>query len=184
VSVDSSRLSILFYPHPALRVKAEPVPAVNAEVREVAARMIELMRAAPGIGLAAPQVGLGWRMFVAHVPPAEDAPGDGEHPESTEGPVVYINPVLSDPQGGMGFFEEGCLSLPDIRGQVLRPPTVTITATDIEGNRFTQTGTGLLATCWQHECDHLDGVLIIDRMRQIDRIKSRSAIRRLERAGS
>jgi peptide deformylase len=79
-------------------------------------------------------------------------------------------------------YEEGCLSLPDIRGDVLRPPTVTITAYDLQGRQFTTQATGLLARCWQHEVDHLDGVLILDRMTQMSRLRNRSAIRDLERS--
>jgi len=181
VTLDPASLAILSYPNPALRSRGRPLAEVTDEVRAVALRMIEIMHQAPGIGLAAPQVGLPWRLFVADVPPREDDPS-GEIPNATEGPFVYINPELSHPAGTPEFFEEGCLSLPDIRGRVLRPPTITITATDLSGRRFSQTGTGLLARCWQHEADHLDGRLIIDRMRQIDRIKARPAIRQLEKA--
>ena len=88
-------------------------------------------------------------------------------PSATTGPQVYINPVLSKPTGDLEIYEEGCLSLPDIRGDVMRPPTITITYTDIEGRQVTQAATGLLGRCWQHETDHLDGVLIIDKMTQI-----------------
>ena len=134
-----------------------------------------------GIGLAAPQVGLGWRMFVADVPLGEKRVATGDLPSATNGPVVYINPVLSKPTGPVEPYEEGCLSLPDIRGEVLRPPVITITALDVEGNTFTQSATGLLARCWQHEVDHLDGVLIIDKMTAPYRLKNRAAIRELER---
>jgi peptide deformylase len=149
----------------------------------VAEAMVRIMREAEGIGLAAPQVGLDWRMFVADVPEGEKRSASGEPPSATNGPVVYINPVLSKPTGPVEPYEEGCLSLPEIRGDVLRPPAITITALDLEGQEFTQTATGLLARCWQHEFDHLDGVLIIDKMTAPYRIKNRSAIRDLEREG-
>ena len=106
---------------------------------------------------------------IAATPPTADAE-----------PCVYINPVFSEPTGAVVAFEEGCLSLPEIRGQVLRPPQITIGAVDLDGRAFTRTGGGLLARCWQHEMDHLDGVLIIDKMTQIYRLKNRAAIRELE----
>ncbi len=188
MSVAPERLTIVTYPDPVLRRKAEAVPKVTDEVRAVAARMIDLMREARGIGLAAPQVGLSWRMFVAEVfPDDEDEPEgdgtDGDRLRWTDGPVVYINPVISEPHGPVEGGEEGCLSLPEIAGRIMRPPRVTMTATDLEGRRFTQRGAGLLARCWQHEVDHLDGVLILDRMDQMSRLKMRSTVRALEKRG-
>lgn len=180
--IDPASLRIQHYPAPVLRQKAAPVESITDEVRAVAARMIDLMREADGIGLAAPQVGLSWRLFVADVPPSEHRAADTDPPTATRGPVVYINPVLSAPTGPVEPYEEGCLSLPDIRGTVLRPPVITITALGLDGSTFTQTGAGLLARCWQHEFDHLEGVLIIDRMSQMDRLRNRSAIRDFERS--
>ena len=181
MSVDPSILSILHFPDAVLRRRGSDVAEVTDEVRRVAERMIELMFQAEGIGLAAPQVGLSWRMFVAHVPAVEGRSTEVEPPTATASPRVYINPVLSEARGEVVSYEEGCLSLPDIRGDVLRPEVITITATGLDGERFTSTGAGLLARCWQHEFDHLDGVLIIDRMTQMSRLKNRSAIRELER---
>lgn len=179
-----SQLSIVVYPADALRRKAIPVPAVTEEVRDIALRMIQLMREAEGIGLAAPQVGVPWRLFVAHVPEDEDRSASASPPAANLQPEVYINPVLSRPEGDLVGFEEGCLSLPEIRGEVFRPETITIAAMGLDGNPFTRRATGLLARCWQHEVDHLDGTLIIDRMTQMSRLKTRSAVRDLEkRAG-
>jgi peptide deformylase len=179
-AVDVGALRIVEYPAPVLRAKAKPVEKVTEEVREVALRMVELMREAEGIGLAAPQVGLSWRMFVCDVPATEDRSPEHDPPDATAGAQFYINPRLSNPVGALVRMEEGCLSLPDIRGDVLRPPTITITALDLNGKAFTRTATGLLARCWQHEVDHLDGVLIINRMTQMSRLKNRAAIRELE----
>jgi len=184
MSADPDTLNILHYPAPALRQRGKPIKEVTDEIRQVAKRMIQLMFDADGIGLAAPQIGLSWRLFVAHVPPTsgpEPRSTESDPPTATASPVVYINPVLSDPQGAVEPYDEGCLSLPDITGEVLRPPIITITATDLEGNRFTRTGAGLLARCWQHEYDHLDGTLILDRMSQLSRLKNRLAVKRLER---
>lgn len=184
--VDPARLSIVHYPDPILRTRCRPVPEVNDEVRAVGVRMIELMEEARGLGLAAPQVGLPWRMFVCHVP-AEEDDGRGEPVRpgvlrGTEAPTVYINPVLTEPVNPVEASNEGCLSLPDINGDIPRPRGITITALDLWGEAFTQTATGLLARCWQHETDHLDGVLILDRMSQLSRLRVRSAVRGLEKA--
>lgn len=198
MAIDVSSLHIVSYPAAVLRQKALRVPEVTDEVRAVAMRMVELMHQAEGIGLAAPQVGLPWRMFVVHVPaddkrvnntevalpsPPTSATTDAVLMVSNREPQVYINPVISSPEGPPARSSEGCLSLPDIHGEVLRPPVVTITATDLNGRTFAQRGGGLLARCWQHEFDHLEGVLIIDRMTQISRLKNKSAIRDLERSG-
>jgi peptide deformylase len=184
--VDPASLSIVLYPAPILRTRCLPVPEVGDEVRAVGTRMIELMNEAKGLGLAAPQVGLPWRMFVCDVPAEEDhaAPGEGLAVvlRGTEGPTVYINPVLSEPVSPVEASSEGCLSLPDISGDIPRPRGITVTALDLQGRPFTQTGMGLLARCWQHETDHLDGVLILDRMSQLSRLRIRSAVRGLERA--
>ncbi len=184
MSVDPAGLTIRTYPDEVLRAKARPVAAITDEVRAVAHRMIELMHEAEGIGLAAPQVGLPWRMFVAFVPESDKRSASKEPPDAMREARVFINPVLSHPAGAPEPMSEGCLSLPEILGEVLRPPTITVTATGLDGRTFTQTGTGLLARCWQHEADHLDGVLIIDKMTQISRLKNRSAVRELERSAS
>lgn len=186
---DPAALSIITYPDPILRRKAAPIdladPAVRRNVRDVAQRMLELMRDAEGIGLAAPQVGLSWRLFVVNIPPDPDDPDDSpsaELPTSTQGDVIYINPVLSGHRGELEPYEEGCLSLPKVRGDVIRPTLITMTAADPDGTPFTSPGAGLLARCWQHEMDHLDGVLIIDKFTQASRLKARAAVRDLERS--
>ncbi|MBX3367103.1 MAG: peptide deformylase [Phycisphaeraceae bacterium] len=184
MSLDPETLSIVNYPADVLRRRATEITSITDEVRHVARRMISLMHEAEGIGLAAPQVGLSWRMFVAHVP--ED-PEDGRSAAATPvtatlSPTVYINPVLSEPEGIVEPYDEGCLSLPNISGEVLRPPRITITALDLEGRQFSVRAEGLLARCWQHEADHLDGVLILDRMSQLSRLRARRAIKDLERA--
>lgn len=186
MAVDPDTLSIVLYPEPILRTRCRPVPEVNDEVRAVAHRMIGLMFEARGLGLAAPQVGLPWRMFVCHVPVEEDEGGaENDRPgvlRGTEVPTVYINPVLTEPVNPVEAVSEGCLSLPDINGDIPRPRGITISALDLDGTPFTQSGTGLLARCWQHETDHLDGVLILDRMSQLSRLRVRSAVRSLEKS--
>lgn len=182
MNVDPRSLEIVDYPAPVLRQRAQTIPRVDDHVRAVAQRMIELMYDAEGIGLAAPQVGLPWRLFVVDVPENEHRRADESPAGATHGPVVYINPELTRLAGAPEPSEEGCLSLPDIRGDVLRPPLATIAALDERGQPFVADGAGLLARCWQHEFDHLEGVLIIDRMTQLSRLKNRSAVRHLERA--
>jgi len=161
---------IVTYPSPVLRRKADPVGAVTDEVRAVAGRMFELMREAGGVGLAAPQVGLCWRMFVAN---ATGEPDDDQ---------VFINPVLSAATKEQTAAEEGCLSLPDIRAQILRPQGITIDALNLSGESFQIVSDDFPARVWQHEFDHLEGVLILDKMDRLDRIANRRQIKRLEEA--
>lgn len=162
------RRDIVLHPSPVLRAKARPVARIDGEIRDLVAEMREIMGELDGIGLAAPQVGESLRLFVTGARDGEPA-------------RVFINPVLNA-SGPVDTCEEGCLSLPDIRGEILRPPQVRITALDLEGNEFTLESTGFMGRVWQHEFDHLEGILIIDRMRPLDRLANRRAIRALERA--
>lgn len=168
--VKPDQLRILHYPAPVLRQPAEDLSGATDEVRRVAQRMIELMREARGVGLAAPQVGLSWRLFVAN-PTGE--------PEDDR---VFINPTLSNPSAENHIHEEGCLSLPNITGEITRPLRITIDALDEHGNPFKLTSEELPARVWQHEIDHLDGILILDRMPAIDKIANKQAVLDLERA--
>ena len=181
---DVNALRIVNYPAEVLRRRAEDVPEVTDHVRDVALKMIELMLDAPGIGLAAPQVGLPWRLFVAHVPadPEEPDPFVPGVISSTTQPTVYINPELHDYSRDLEPYDEGCLSLPEITGAVRRPTTVSLTATDLEGKRSTIRANGLLGRCWQHEFDHLEGVLIIDKFSPMDRRRAKRALEDLEAA--
>ncbi len=167
MSIVPADLRILHYPAPELRRRAEPVE-IDDTVRTVAARMLELVHEAEGLGLAAPQVGLSWRLFVTR------GKGEGEHDR------VYINPRLSRLGGELALHEEGCLSLPDITAEIRRPATATIAAEDLEGQAFELHNDGGLARVWQHEYDHLEGVLIIDRMLPMDRIANRKPLKALE----
>jgi peptide deformylase len=168
VSIDPSQLRIVHYPDPVLRRRAEAIAEVDDTVRAVAARMIELMHEAEGVGLAAPQVGLPWRLFVCR----------GESEEDPE--QVYVNPELQMERGELVAHEEGCLSLPGITAEIRRPGAVAITARTLDGEPVTRRQEGFLARVWQHEIDHLDGVLIIDRMSKLDRLATRKALKQLE----
>lgn len=170
MSPDPARLHILNFPHPVLRQKARPVERFDDDLRRLAERMFDLMHEAEGIGLAAPQVGVSLRLFVV----------DAHHDEP---PMVYINPELSEYADEFALSEEGCLSLPGIRGEIRRPMGVTIHAQDLSGKSFTRRADDLTARVWQHEFDHLNGVMIIDKMNMRDRLANRRAIRDLEAAG-
>tara|TARA_A100000171_G_scaffold10138_1_gene7887 strand:- start:1484 stop:2068 length:585 start_codon:yes stop_codon:yes gene_type:complete len=184
--IDPAKLRIDLYPTEVLRMKASPVPTedgIDSSHRAIAERMVKLMEGASGIGLAAPQVGLPIRMFVAHVPAdPEGEPDPSGLPNSTESAQAYFNPVITEFSKDLEPYEEGCLSLPGINGEVTRPSTVTMKAIDIDGNEIELKATGLLARCWQHEIDHLDGVLIIDKMSQMSRLKNRARIKSMEKA--
>ena len=146
-------LEIIFYPHPTLRFKSKPVRKVDAELRAMANEMLDLMYESKGVGLAANQVDLPIRMFVAN-PTGEK--GSGEE-------FVLINPEVQRPKGNE-IGEEGCLSLPDLRAEVVRPKSVKISAYDISGQPFEATIEGFLARIFLHEIDHLDGTLFFDRL--------------------
>ncbi len=147
-------LQIIHYPHPTLRHVSKPLKRVDAELREIVRQMFELMYAAQGVGLAANQVDLPYRLFVANLKSDPDEPGE-EH--------VFINPVIRRPKG-LVEGEEGCLSIPGVYGPVKRAETVQIEAYTPSGERIEQTLEGLFARVAQHEVDHLDGVLFIDRL--------------------
>ena len=184
MDVEPENLQILSYPHPALRRKARVVDSITDEVRAVADRMVDLMRAAEGIGLAAPQVGLDWRLFVAEIPEGEERSADVSPATATRSPTVYVNPRIVAFEGDLEPHDEGCLSLPDISGEVRRPPIVTMEAMTLDGGTIRLTAGELLARCWQHEIDHLDGVLIIDKFTPRSRMKNRSLVKELERNAS
>ncbi|MFT5424563.1 MAG: peptide deformylase [Phycisphaerales bacterium] len=180
MTVDPDQLKIQLYPTPVLRIKASPVE-YSPNVREVGVRMIEIMSQADGIGLAAPQVGLSWMMFVARVPADETRSPDASPPSASLEPEVFINPEIVRVKGLPETMAEGCLSLPGVLGEVTRRPTVVIRALDLEGNAFEKTATGLLARCYQHEYDHLMGVMIIDKMAQADLRKNKNFLKHMEK---
>ena len=146
-------LNIITYPHPTLRRVSKPLRRVDAELRSLVREMFDLMYAAKGVGLAANQVDLPLRFFIVNL---EAKPGAGEE-------LVFLNPVISLPKGSEEA-EEGCLSLPGLYGNVVRPKQVRINAYGIDGKEIQFDATGLMARCVQHELDHLDGVLFTDRM--------------------
>ena len=162
-----SDLTIIHYPDPRLRKVSEPVTQFGEPLKALAARMLQLMREARGVGLAAPQVGLNIRLFVMN-PSGE--PGD-DH--------AYVNPVLTDAEGEEEG-EEGCLSLPQINAKVWRSMKLRMTAQDVDGNPIEQVADGYVARIWQHETDHLNGQMIIDRMGPVAKLAARRALKELQ----
>lgn len=170
--IDPESLSIVLHPDPVLKTVATTVSEITDEVIAVAHRMLGLMVQAEGIGLAAPQVGLSWRMFVMRHP---------ENPEGEAG-LVFVNPVIEVVDATLEEDIEGCLSLPGIDVLVRRPIGIRVIATDLNGDEFTMEWHDHFARVCQHETDHLDGILIIDRMNTMERLRNRKAIRALEQA--
>lgn len=147
-------MQIVQYPHPALRWKSRPVSEINAELRSIVRNMFDLMYESQGIGLAANQVGLPYRVFVLNL--------TGDREEKAE-EHVFINPTITQRRGTQEA-EEGCLSLPKLYAQVRRAQEVTVEAFDLEGRGFEVTVDDLASRAIQHETDHLDGVLFVDRL--------------------
>ena len=151
-------VKIVTYPHPTLRYVSKPVRKVNADFRNLVREMFDLMYEAKGIGMAANQVDLPLRLFIINLAAKR---GEGEE-------LVFINPVLSHHKGS-DEAEEGCLSLPGMYGQVVRPKTVRVQAYNLQGEEIKADLKGLLSKCVQHEYDHIDGVLFPDRMPELTR---------------
>lgn len=155
-------LPILIAPHPILKQKAKPVPEVTDEIRQFLDDMLETMYNAPGIGLAANQVGDLRRLVVM------DCVGKDDEEEAPE-PVQMINPEIIAESEELAPYEEGCLSIPEQYAEVIRPAAVTVRYMDTDGKTVTRETNGLLATCIQHEIDHLDGVLFTDHLSSLKR---------------
>ncbi|MEX0939363.1 MAG: peptide deformylase [Pirellulales bacterium] len=147
-------LQIIHYPHPTLRHRSKPLKKVDSQLRVIVREMFDLMYEHQGVGLAANQVDLPYRLFVANLE---------ADPESKETEQVFINPVLSGAKGSEEG-EEGCLSIPTVYSPVRRAARIKIQAYDLSGEEITAELEGLAARVVQHETDHLDGVLFIDRV--------------------
>ncbi len=151
-------LPILYVPDPRLRAKAKPVEPNDPRIPALAERMLATMYKAPGIGLAAPQVGELLRLVVVDV-----------HPEEKPVPMVLVNPEIVAASTELATREEGCLSLPNQFAEVTRPARVKVRWTDLTGARKEVEADGLLAACLQHEIDHLNGVLFVDHISALKR---------------
>jgi peptide deformylase len=164
--------AILKYGDPVLHRPAEPVGDLTPELQTLIDDMVETMYAAPGIGLAAPQVGVPLRLFVVDLSVGR---ASGQL-------LVFVNPVIVEREG-MQTEDEGCLSVPGFNATVVRPARVVVRGLDREGRERTVEGTGLLARAFQHEMDHLDGTLFVDRLRGLKRELIVRKIHKLRRAG-
>jgi peptide deformylase len=151
--------SILQYPDKRLRNRGEPVRDFGPELQSLVDDMAMTMYSAPGVGLAAPQIGVSLRLFIADVATGDDEPSDLR---------VFINPEIVE-RIGETMFEEGCLSFPGIREEIKRAERVRVRAQDRHGQTFEIEADGLLSIAIQHENDHLDGVLMIDHMSMLRR---------------
>ena len=155
-----SKRKILIHPDPRLKKVADPVAEVSKELRALADDMLETMYDAPGIGLAAPQVGILKRLIVLDCIKEEGA---------TPQPMAMFNPEVTWSSEDLNVYEEGCLSIPEQYGEVERPAAVEVTWLDVDGKRKREKFDGLWATCVQHEIDHLNGKLFIDYLKPLRR---------------
>jgi len=150
---------ILILPDKRLRLKSEPVKAVDRSLRKLVDDMFETMYAAPGIGLAAIQIGVAQRVVTMDLAKKDDPPA----------PQVFINPEVIWTADEKSTYEEGCLSIPEYYEEVERPAKVRIRFTDLDGKVHEEDADGLFATCIQHEIDHLNGVLFVDYLSKLKR---------------
>ena len=165
---------IIEAPDPRLRIKSTPVDKVDDDLRALIADMFETMYDAPGIGLAAIQIGVPKRVLVIDLQEEEDEEG-----KPIRHPRVFINPELFDPSDEHSVYSEGCLSVPDQYAEVERPASIHARWLDREGVSHEEKIEGLLATCLQHEMDHLEGILFID---HLSRLKRDMVLKKLEKA--
>lgn len=159
---------LVILPDPLLRQVSKPVECFDADLRKFSADMLDTMYDAPGIGLAAIQVGEPLRMLVIDLA-KEDEP---------KAPQIFINPQILSSSDERNVYEEGCLSIPDYYAEVERPAQVRISYVDIDGKQHEVAAEGLLATCLQHEIDHLNGVLFID---HISRLKREMVVKKFKK---
>lgn len=166
-----AELPILEYPDPVLREVSKDVEVFDEQLVGFVDDLFDTMAARGGLGLSAPQVGRLERVLVVHVP------DDGQ------GPVVYVNPEILK-TAAPGFVEEGCISVPGILGNVVRATQIRIRAQDLQGGSYERDLSGMHAVCVQHEIDHLDGRLFIDRLSWFRRMRIRAAAKREMRSGN
>jgi len=163
---------ILRYGAGVLHAPAEPVGEITSDIRQLVDDMIQTMYAAPGIGLAATQVGVGLRIFVCDVSAGR----------SSTDLLTFINPEFVE-RDGMQLEEEGCLSIPGFNATVARPSRAVVKGLNLDGESHTVEGVGLLARCFQHEMDHLEGTLFVDRLRGLQKDLILRKVRKLSRTG-
>jgi peptide deformylase len=179
------RVPIRQYGDPILRAKGKPVDQIDQGIRELVGNMLETMHAANGVGLAAQQVGEAWLLTVIDISEAEDRPStmrmNGQEVDpKTMMPLVLINPRINlSKETAMGI--EGCLSFPEITGEIERAESIAVSAQTLEGGTIEFEAEGLLARAVQHEIDHLNGILFIDRMNSAAKASLSSRLKRLQK---
>ena len=178
-------LAILQYGEPILRAKGKRIEKIDDRVRELAANMLETMNAAHGVGLAAQQIGEALQLTVLDISAVEDRPSmlklDGTDLDPKMAmPLVLINPEI-ELHGETEVGLEGCLSFPEITGEIKRAQSVIVRSQTLEGGTVHIEASGFLARAIQHECDHLNGILFIDRMRSAAKVALSSSLRRLQK---
>jgi len=167
-------MKILQYPHPALRHPAVPLKSIDAKIKGYVREMFDLMYEGRGLGLAGPQVGLPYQVFIMNLR------NDADQPPQPEMERAYINPVIFDPKGSVEG-EEGCLSFPGLFQKVRRARTIHYQAYNLDGQLVEGTAADLEARVWQHEVDHLRGELFIDKMGYVAKIACRGTLNSFER---
>ena len=175
------KYEVVLYGDPVLRAKAAPVARVDGDIRALANDMLETMHAANGIGLAAEQVGRTEAICVIDVPPPPpDAEGEPPPAPEVPMPLVLINPTITASEGEQ-LGQEGCLSLPEIYVNVKRAETVKVAYTDLDGKPVETVAGGLVSRAIQHELDHLDGVLLVDRMSPAQKMATAGKLKRIKK---
>jgi peptide deformylase len=165
-------LQILKYGSPELRTVSKPVDVFNAELEKISKNMIETMYGAPGIGLAAPQIGVNIRLVTIDL-------SVGEDPSQL---IIICNPEILSTEGEQKN-DEGCLSVPDFSETVSRPLKMSVRGVNLKGEEVRYDAEGLLSRCFSHEIDHLNGVLFVDRLSPLKRTLIRNKIKKLAKAG-
>ena len=171
---------ILTVPNPVLKQVSKTVDVVDDQMRALMDDMLETMYDAPGIGLAAIQVGEPVRVIVMDL--QEKPEGAAEDAEGVKNPRFFVNPEIVWRSEELAPYEEGCLSVPEIYDEVLRPANVRLKYLDYNGNAVEEDASGLFATCIQHEMDHLNGVLFIDHLSKLKRDRAVSKVKKAARA--
>lgn len=165
-------LQILEVPDPRLKTISSPVEAFDDDLKRLVDDMFETMYAAPGIGLAAIQIGVPKRLLVMDLQEEKDG-------ETVKNPRVFVNPEILDPSEEHSVYSEGCLSVPDQYAEVERPAKVRARWQDLDGKFHEEAMDDLMATCLQHEMDHLEGILFID---HLSRLKRQMVLKKIEKA--
>jgi peptide deformylase len=164
--VDIEKCRITHYPAGVLAGKAKPIEEIDDNIRQFVQKMIDIMLENNGIGLAAPQVGVALRLFIISLD------------QTREDVKVFVNPTVT-PSGELDSMEEGCLSVPGVHTKIRRYKKCEVTATDLNGNEFTEQAEGLYARALQHEYDHIEGMTIADRMGTTAKIVHRKQLKKL-----